>query len=116
MEKLVCTSCGAPIDPKTGTCPYCGSRYRIELNRPEPIILQVENPRVQRIAARCNIPMEMSDVLTAEEMREIAMNELTRNIAECIQGYADYKTSTDFRSRSIGIEASVRIVPPNFKF
>ncbi len=116
MEKLVCTSCGAPIDPKTGTCPYCGSRYRIELNRPEPIFIQVENPRIQRIAARCNIPMETADVLTAEEMRDIAMRNLTNSIAECIAGYADFKTDNDFGSRSIGIEASVRIVPPHFKF
>ena len=77
MEKLVCTSCGAPIDPKTGTCPYCGSRYRIELHRPEPIVIQVENPRIQRIAVRCNIPMEMSDVVTPNEMRDIAMRNLT---------------------------------------
>ena len=116
MEKLVCTSCGAPIDPKTGTCPYCGSRYRIELNRPEPIFIQVENPRIQRIAARCNIPIETADVLTAEEMRDIAMRNLTNSIAECIAGYADFKTDNDFGSRSIGIEASVRIVPPHFKF
>ena len=116
MEKLVCTSCGAPIDPKTGMCPYCGSRYRIELNRPEPIILQVENPRIQRIGARCRIPAQAAAELTPEQMREIAMDELTHSIAKCLECYMEFETRNDFRTDSIDVDGSVRIVPPGFRF
>ncbi len=117
MEKLVCTSCGAPIDPKRGICEYCGSRYRIDYVGPQPIQVMVEHPRVQRIGARCSIPLHAAaSVLTPNELREIAMSNLTHSIAESLAGYMDFKTNRNYATDSIDIDAGLRVVPPEFRF
>lgn len=117
IEKLTCTSCGAPIDPKTGTCPYCGSRYKIDYDLPRPVAIMVEHPRVQKIGARCSIPVDAAaSVLTPNELREIAMGNLTHSIAESLAGYMDFKTHRNYATDSLDIDAALRVVPPDFRF
>lgn len=116
-EKLVCTSCGAPIDPKRGICPYCGSRYRIDSDLPRPVPIMVEHPYVQRIGARCSIPFDAAaSYLTPNELREIAMSNLTHSIAESLAGYMDFKTHRNYATDSLDIDAALRVVPPGFRF
>lgn len=116
MKKLVCTSCGAPIDPKTGICPYCGSRYQIDYNVPIPVPIMVEHPRVQRLGARAEYPLEWLDDLTPEELSKIAIGRLAHEMAEALVGYMDIKTYRNYNTQSLTVDAELRVVPPDFRF
>lgn len=116
MEKLVCTSCGAPINPKTGVCPYCGSRYRIDYDLPRPVPIMVENPHVIRLGARANYPLEAFDSLTPDELSKLAIDQLAHNMADALAGYMDIKTYRNYETRSLVVDANLRVVPPDFRF
>ena len=114
IEKLTCTSCGAPINPKTGVCPYCGSRYRIDYDLPRPIM--VENPRVKKLGARISYPLEAVESLTLDELSKLAIDQLAHKMADALAGYMDTKTYQDYNTRSLVVDARLRVVPPDFRF
>jgi hypothetical protein len=116
MEKLVCTSCGAPIDPKTGICPYCGSRYRIDYDLPRPVPIMIEHPRIQGLGARVCCSMEEFEHIPPDELSKIVIDRLAHKMANALVGYMDIETHKDYNTRSYITDARLRVVPPDFRF
>lgn len=116
MEKLVCTSCGAPIDPVRLICPYCGSRYRgVKSDYPiRPMIVRVENPQVQPLVARLEYPPDRR--LTAKQVSEMAIKDLTYQLAEALGPYLTLETGHNMINGNVQITGRVRLVSPDFRF
>ena len=115
-EKMICTSCGGPIDPVRLICPYCGSRYRsVKSDYPvRPMIVKVENPQVQTLAARFEYPPDRR--LTAEQVSKMAIKDLTYQLAEALGPYLTIETGHNMLNDNIQITGRVRLVSPNFRF
>lgn len=115
MKKLQCTSCGAPINPKTGICEYCGSVYLIEKNFPMPSIINVEHPKVERVAARISINNELAH-RDPDGISQYAIQNISHNIADGLAEFLKISTTQDLVSDSTIIQGELRILPPSFKF
>lgn len=115
IEKLECTSCGGNIDPITGICEYCGSRYLIKA-APGFYPIMVESPRVQRIRGAVSIPNEMIRVTSEETAAEYAINRISHNLAEKLAEYMKIRTSNDYYHNALIVEGEIRLVPPDIRF
>lgn len=115
-EKMICTSCGGPIDPVRLICPYCGSRYRnVKNDYPvRPMIVRVENPQVQTLAARLEYPPDRR--LTAVQVSEMAIKDLTYQLAEALGPYLTLETGHNMINGNVQITGRVRLVSPDFRF
>ena len=115
-EIMTCTSCGAPIDPVRLICPYCGTRYRsVKSDDPvRPMIVRVENPQVQTLAARLEYPPDQR--LTSVQVSEMAIQDLTYQLAEALGPYLTLETGHNMTNGNVQITGRVRLVSPDFRF
>lgn len=115
-EKMSCTSCGGPIDPVRLICPYCGTRYRSVKSDDQvrPMIVKVENPQVQTLAARLEYPPDWR--FTTVQVCEMAVKDLAYQLAEALGPYLTLETGHNTINGNVQITARVRLVSPNFRF
>ena len=111
MSRYVCESCGAPINPLSGVCEYCGSRYRIEHGS----VLMVENCKAVKLCAECAIPNEIV-FHNADSASEIALSEMSRKIADTLKDYLKIVTRKDEFLNATIIRGEIRVLPPSFRF
>ena len=111
MSRYVCESCGAPINPLSGICEYCGSRYRIEHGS----VLMVENCKAVKLCTESVIP---NDIIhrDASAASEIALNEMSRKIADSLKDYLKIITRKDEFLNATIIRGEIRVLPPSFRF
>lgn len=76
----------------------------------------VENPRVIKLGARTNYPLEAVDSLTPDELSKLAIDQLAHKMADALAGYMDMKTYQDYNTRSLVVDARLRVIPPDFRF
>lgn len=114
MEALICKNCGAAINPSTMKCEYCGTQYK----RDHEQIIKVEtyqNP-CKVYKTQMMIPEEEIKHLGEEEIAKIAINTLSRNLAEAIKPNMEIHQEYDPMNMHQVITARVRIVEPKYVF
>lgn len=115
LNKLECSSCGAPINPDTGICEYCGSRYLIKKD-PGFIPIMIEAPRIQRLRGSVCIPNEAICVMSEEKAAEYAINSLSYKLSEKLAEFMKIRTSNDYYNNALIVEGEIRLVPPDIRF
>lgn len=76
----------------------------------------VENPRVKKLGARISYPLEAVESLTLDELSKLAIDQLAHKMADALAVYMDTKTYQDYNTRSLVVDARLRVVPPDFRF
>lgn len=116
LSELVCTHCGAALNPNTLKCEYCGTQY--ERRRDEfcntQIILKYPS-HIQKLCGEIAIPDHIMGI-SAETAAEYSMKELTHRLAEALAPYMKVETMRDPYTRTQIIRGSVRVVDPDFRF
>lgn len=114
MIELKCENCGAPIDPITHRCGYCGTQYHV--NEERVIIMEHHTSPVLTFQAKMVIPAYGEDYYNDRTLGEIAMkpliSELSKSLAEGIEVY----TWHDVLRMERHILGRVRVLKPDFKF
>ena len=115
-EKMICTSCGGPIDTVRMICPYCGTKYRSTKsdNPVRPMIVRAENPQVRTLAGRVEYPSDWG--LTAVQVSEMAIKDLTHQLAEALGPYLTLETGHNMINGNVQVTGRVRLVPSDFRF
>jgi Zn-finger nucleic acid-binding protein len=60
-----CKNCGAPMPPDSLVCPYCKTRFDVDLKGVHRYT--VEQPESERICPRCNKPLQTIDLKIGEK-------------------------------------------------
>lgn len=114
MKKLICKCCGGKINSSTYRCEYCGTQYE----KHQDNIIRIEtyqNPcRVYK--AQMYMRNDEIEMLGKENASEIAIKQLSRNLAEAIEPNLEIVTEYDPLLMSQKISARVRIVEPKYIF
>ncbi len=112
MKAMVCKQCGAPINPRTMMCEYCGTKYRDE---PTFSVLHIERPGAITLGAAILVPDEEMWLLK-DDIGHIVRNEMTRKLAEAIEPNVEYMISEDPMQRAHIVKGRIRILPPGYRF
>lgn len=114
MKELKCKNCGAPINPQTLRCEYCGTQYKRDYDN----VLRIETYQspCRTYKTQMVIPKEEIKYLGQETVSEIAIKQLSRNLAEAIAPNMELHTEYDPCYMQQKITARVRIVEPNYRF
>lgn len=114
MEALICKNCGGHINRNIMKCEYCGTQYKIENDQ----FIRVEtfqNP-VRVYQSEMFIHQDAIDNIPGEDLADIAIKNLSSNLAEAIAPNMDIKTEYDPYMMRQRISARVRIVEPKHMF
>lgn len=114
MKKLICECCGAPINPKTYKCEYCGTQYKLETD--EVIRVETFHNPIKVYKSKIEIPYEGIEAMGKEHTSKYAIHHLSRNLADAIAENMELHCSNDPFSRVQKITARVRIVEPKYMF
>lgn len=114
MRELKCTNCGAPINPKTMRCEYCGTQYKID-NEQIVRIETFQNP-CKVYKSQMIIPDEHVRAIGENEMSRIAIRQLSQNLADAIAENMELTYEHEPMSMAHRCTARVRIVEPKYTF
>lgn len=113
MKRFECECCGASVDPFTGICEYCGTKYKIEQGN----IIRIEpfhNP-VRAYKSAIEIPdylvKEGDDI---EKISKYAVDNLAHNLAEALKPNMDISIEHIPERRTQRVTARIRIVEPKY--
>ena len=114
MEELKCKNRGAPINPHSLRCEYCGTQYKRDYDN----VLRIETYQsfCRTYKSQINIPTETIRMIGEENASEIAIRKLSRNLAEAIAPNMEMRTEYNPCDMEQIITARVRIVDPNYRF
>lgn len=115
MRKLICECCGAPINPRTYKCEYCGTAYEREVNGNVVRIETFQNP-VREYKAGVEVPAEAVSVMNEHGAANYAIEQLSRNLAEAIAECMQLHTHYDPRSMNHIVTARIKIIEPAERF
>lgn len=113
MKSYKCENCGASVNPNTGVCEYCGSRYRIH----DDNLIRIEtyqNP-IKTYMAEMLVPDEYV-IIDADGISEYAVDSLAHKLADAFKENMDVKLEHDPRMNVQRMTARVRIVEPKYLF
>lgn len=114
MKPLVCTQCGAAIDPVRMVCRYCGTHY--ERNHEDTIkITYHPGPRPEVLQCIAEIP-DSFVTIPSEEIKNCIHSQITRKIAESLEPFAEYQVAEDPVRRTHLVRGRVRVLPPGHEF
>jgi len=116
LSELICTHCGAALNPNTLKCEYCGTQY--ERRRDESyntqIVLKYPS-HIQKLSGQVSIPDNFFG-LSSESAADYSMKELTYTLAEALAPYMKVETMRDPYTHTQIIRGSIRVVEPDFRF
>lgn len=116
MEKLICESCGAPLNPNSLKCEYCGTHYKRDYREGVTHYIQTCPAKVEVLASQISIPDMAIRHLDAEQAAEYATKELARGLAEALMPYMKIETHYEPIQMRQVIRGTVRVVEPDFRF
>ena len=124
LKNLKCECCGAPLrvsfnDTETYVCEYCNSKYEVKNeNSPLQSVIRLEtyhNP-VRTLVSKMEIPEEHLRAIGTEGVAEVAMRNLTHNLADSLAPMMNIeKTYDPVHMRHI-VTAKVRVVEADYRF
>lgn len=124
LKNLKCECCGAPLrvsfdDTQTYICEYCNAKYKVKNeNTPLQSVIRIEtyqNP-VRTLVSKIEIPEENLRTIGSEGIAEIAMRNLTHNLAESLAPMMNIEKTYDPMSMRHIITARVRVVEADYRF
>lgn len=114
MERYTCTQCGAPINPATLKCEYCGSSYKDPGNDRLPLIY-IDSPRIHVLQSRRAIPNEVLYNTDIEAMSRYIMDDLLAQLAKHLVPFTEIKVVDDPLLNAKTLRARLRICDPDYK-
>ena len=112
LETYVCACCGGQIDLKKMECPFCGAKYRRDI---DDNIIRIETFRNPVEVIKGQFTMDKRDYLKhsrdVDFMRYVA-SELSHKIAERIVPLCEYEVAEDIYNHTIKINTVCRVVRP----
>jgi hypothetical protein len=118
MDKLICQCCGAPLDPKTLICSYCGTAHKRNndyLDR--PIMIETFRQPVETFTTSVMFDNELL-MMNPEMASCVAMREVTNKLAESLMHMVCFESRRDFRyGLTTEVRGTIKVVRPvcNFK-
>ena len=112
MKALICTQCGGQIDPLTYRCHACGTAYEKPVSPVHEVKVVSESPLFASIGARVDVSalyLHNGDITGIAEM---AMKDITHQLAEAITPFVDVQTGYDIRRDKFTIQGTVRVKKP----
>ena len=116
MDKLQCTNCNAPIDPKTYICPYCGTKYMRPKSEIQPMFIEVERSGVHALQSRIVLDRGMIDMIGKENASKICVEKLTNEIAKSLTPFMEVYTDYDPARMAVMMTGRIRVVEPSYRF
>lgn len=118
MKKLICECCGAPLNPVTLICEYCGTPHKRDKSAPEQVLrIETFQQPVVTLGANCVIDdiIAQYDPQTASKL---AMENISRRIAESITPYISFKSYMDGGSYGnvAVVKGTIKVVKPISNF
>ena len=112
MKALICTQCGGRIDPKTNTCEYCGTKFKVDNDK----VISVEtytNP-VVTLASVTRLPMEQLSYSypNHSQLVEYSINRIAEELAHGLIPYIKYSYGRDMKTNCVDIHGEVKVVIP----
>lgn len=110
MKKLICECCGAPINPKTYKCEYCGTQYKREADK----VIRIEtftNP-VDTYTHGIELNYDFVECIGHDRASELAIHKLTNALAKQIAPYMKIEVEEDELHRQYRLRSQVKVVRP----
>lgn len=114
MKNLTCTQCGGQIDRDRMTCPYCGTKYKLEYDDHVIRVETFQNP-VKIYKSTIEIP-EYEISRAPEEMSKYVIDCLAHNLADAFKENMEIETVYNPSEMVQKISARVRIIEPKHLF
>ena len=110
-DKYICECCGGRINRLTMTCEYCGTQYKEEFNN--VIRLETYQNPIREFKALFRVTDEMIHSLSPKEISELAIRNMSNELAKSIAPFCEYKQEHDFIQKGYKITSRIKIVQPN---
>lgn len=114
MKELKCPNCGAPLREHSYKCEYCGSQFKYDNGD----CIRIENFQspCKIYKEKISITREMETSIGTEKAAELAVLELSRELAKAITPNMELEAYYDPFKDCREVEATVRILEPDFRF
>ena len=115
LRMLKCLNCGAPLDPKTLKCNYCGTYHE---RTHEGIVHVIKSIPVMTHVVQAKMVLDRYHLLSmpSDELGFYVKGTLTRKIAEEIHPLIEFESCEDIPRQTTICSARLRVVEPDFRF
>lgn len=118
LTELKCTNCNGPLRRDGGEykCEHCGARYKVEGDPYDYRVIRVEHPAV--VPLRCVVELDREDVLCYGEefCAHKIKSEIERSMVDQLKDFIRWDRQEDPFMDRVMIRATIRVVPPDFRF
>lgn len=113
IKPLICPQCGGHINRATLKCEYCETEFRVD----EKIHhLVIERHGVHVLQSQITLADEYVHFLGAQEASEIALRQLSSQMAEAIMPVIEVQTWNDPCINSTVVKGRLRVIDPHDRF
>ena len=115
LRMLKCLNCGAPLDPKTLKCNYCGTYHE---RTHEGIVHIIKSIPVGTTVLRAHVAltrdftMSVSDEHIGRYVRSVMANKISQDITNYMDVGCEYDPFEDM----MHFAGKLRIIEPDFRF
>ncbi len=110
---MTCTHCGAPINPKTNRCEYCGTSYESDIVTK----LQIETyTRPCEVLQSCIVVPDELIIAGGDDAKKYIIDKLSRNLADALVPYMRVETEFMPEFNRYQVRSNVRVLYPDYKF
>ena len=123
LEGLICQRCGAPLNPETLICEYCGTAHKRDELSPEKltvVVTPVMRP-VTTLRAKSYIPEDMARY-SPEYASKMAVDDVVQKLARGLAEFIEFEARNDYWEGRPFVTGTLRVVEPverlkgDFKF
>ena len=110
-----CPNCGHMIDMNTLRCPACGTQYERDYERDcfRPIHVRVLDAQIDTLAVKAQFRREELTYLGEEAASRVAIEQLTRSLAESLTPYMAIENCYDPNYNMVTFQGVVKVVRPD---
>lgn len=113
LKPYICTQCGGQVDRLTLTCEMCGTKFKEDDGA---IRFECVRPGVHVLGMRRELDDEAVRMLPPKEVAELVMQDICRELAQCIAPYVDVKYMDNPVRCTKDVYAKVRVLDRTFVF
>ena len=115
MKAMICTVCGAAINPEKMMCEYCGTYYEKDKDDNVVKIETYQNP-IKVYKSEVNIPQEYVYYCDSKEISKLAIEQLSHNLADAIAENMEVDVRYNPIYECQRVTAKIRIIEPKYLF
>lgn len=106
---MICKCCGGTVDRGSLRCNFCGVQYEIT---PSPLRIETFQNPVEHFSAKFVAPGEMFYKMEPEQMSEIAVHQLVKQLSKSIPICMQVSKKENMRDYTIEYRGDIRMVRP----